>query len=427
MNEAVVGELTVRDQRHDLSPVMKPDYAVQEKQEFDQFVRSLLVKDVDFGVIPGTPKPTMLKPGAEKICRYYGLFPSYDLVDKVENWIGDANTGGEPLFAYRYLCKLTTAAGLEVGSLEGSANSWESRFRYRNADLACPECGAAAIIKGKAEYGGGWICFAKRGGCGAKFTDMDPMIINQPRGKVPNPDIYSVVNTLQKRAQKRAFVGAVLMVCAASDRFTHDVEDLPPDQVQEEPTPRMGLPITAKVETKKTKDIRAARAKMVEWFRTQGVTPEEICAACGRDWIDHLDAADITRLREFASDVKAGKKAISDMFSREAEVAEVVEEPQDPIPDPKTPIELPVNHKAKSKPVAGNEERFASRLARLAEIAGVTQTGIETLLDSPITEWDDSVVEYLDGSIAMLERGVELPEVFGPGNEEIVTGIPSVG
>jgi hypothetical protein len=37
----------------------------------------------------------------------------------------------------------------------------------------CPKCGAAAIIKGKAEYGGGWVCFKKKGGCGAKFA-YDP-------------------------------------------------------------------------------------------------------------------------------------------------------------------------------------------------------------------------------------------------------------
>jgi hypothetical protein len=36
---------------------------------------------------------------------------------------------------------------------------------------ACPVCGVVgAIIKGKPEYGGGWLCFQKKGGCGAKFA-----------------------------------------------------------------------------------------------------------------------------------------------------------------------------------------------------------------------------------------------------------------
>jgi len=35
----------------------------------------------------------------------------------------------------------------------------------------CPACGVAAIIKGKEEYGGGWLCFKKNGGCGTKFAE----------------------------------------------------------------------------------------------------------------------------------------------------------------------------------------------------------------------------------------------------------------
>lgn len=38
-------------------------------------------------------------------------------------------------------------------------------------DRLCPQCQKPAIIKGRAEYGGGWLCFKKKGGCGAKFPD----------------------------------------------------------------------------------------------------------------------------------------------------------------------------------------------------------------------------------------------------------------
>lgn len=35
----------------------------------------------------------------------------------------------------------------------------------------CPECKKTdAVIKGKAEYGGGYLCFKKKGGCGAKWA-----------------------------------------------------------------------------------------------------------------------------------------------------------------------------------------------------------------------------------------------------------------
>lgn len=38
---------------------------------------------------------------------------------------------------------------------------------------SCPECGkVGAIIKGKEEYGGGFLCFKKKGGCGFKFKEF---------------------------------------------------------------------------------------------------------------------------------------------------------------------------------------------------------------------------------------------------------------
>jgi hypothetical protein len=43
---------------------------------------------------------------------------------------------------------------------------------------SCPACGKkGAIIKGKAEYGGGYLCFAKKGGCGAKFKDLPKQVL----------------------------------------------------------------------------------------------------------------------------------------------------------------------------------------------------------------------------------------------------------
>jgi hypothetical protein len=38
----------------------------------------------------------------------------------------------------------------------------------------CPSCGAFAMIVGKPEYGGGFVCYKKKGGCGATYPDTDP-------------------------------------------------------------------------------------------------------------------------------------------------------------------------------------------------------------------------------------------------------------
>jgi hypothetical protein len=51
----------------------------------------------------------------------------------------------------------------------GPAPSGETDLR----DIPCASCGQKALIKGKEQYGGGWVCFKKKGGCGQKFNE-DP-------------------------------------------------------------------------------------------------------------------------------------------------------------------------------------------------------------------------------------------------------------
>ena len=38
--------------------------------------------DGDYGVIPGTPRPTLLKPGAEKLLEYYGYAPTIKAIEE---------------------------------------------------------------------------------------------------------------------------------------------------------------------------------------------------------------------------------------------------------------------------------------------------------------------------------------------------------
>lgn len=40
----------------------------------------------------------------------------------------------------------------------------------------CPKCGKEAIAKGTEQYGGGWFCSKKKGGCGAKFSAWPPPV-----------------------------------------------------------------------------------------------------------------------------------------------------------------------------------------------------------------------------------------------------------
>lgn len=215
--------LIVVDSGGFVAPVTTVEAAKHRYQDMKDFVSSILNKSVDYGEIPGTNKPTLLKPGAEKLATFFGLSVAFQLEDKVEDWTG-AEHDGEPFFYYRYKSQ-SRRNGVLVAECEGSANSFEKKYRYRNSSLRCPACHNETIIKGNAEYGGGWVCFKKKGGCGAKFADEDARITNQPRGQVKNPDVADLVNTIQKIAQKRAYVGMVLLAVNGSEYFTQDIED----------------------------------------------------------------------------------------------------------------------------------------------------------------------------------------------------------
>ncbi|MGB9179486.1 MAG: hypothetical protein WCB68_09615 [Pyrinomonadaceae bacterium] len=211
-------------ERSQFMPAMTIEAAVERYNSITEFVSRVLRRDVDYGVIPGTEKLTLLKPGAEKLTTFFGLSTRFRLIERIEDWTG-LDHNGEPFFYYLYRCRLSRG-DLLIAEADGSCNSRETKYRYRDAQRVCPECGNAAIIKGKEEYGGGYLCFRKKGGCGAKFSTGDPVIETQQVGRVPNADIADQVNTIQKMSQKRSLIAATLLAVNASEFFTQDVEDM---------------------------------------------------------------------------------------------------------------------------------------------------------------------------------------------------------
>jgi predicted RNA-binding Zn-ribbon protein involved in translation (DUF1610 family) len=207
-----------------IMPVMDIQQAVLRRQAIIDFTKAVMKPVIDYGRIPGTTKDTLLKPGAEKLTTLFGLSPRFEIVEKELDWTGEKH-GGEAFFYFQYRCSLWRG-DLLAGEGLGSCNSWEKKYRWRTASLSCPECGKEAIIKGKKEYGGGWLCFKRKGGCGYKFHDEDERITSQEIGQVPNDNPADLVNTLDKMAQKRALVAATLIAVNASEFFTQDVEDM---------------------------------------------------------------------------------------------------------------------------------------------------------------------------------------------------------
>lgn len=210
-------------------------YGVREQVNLiQQIMKGVMKKGEHYGVIPGCgDKPTLLKPGAEKLGMTFRLLPKYQIHEK-------ELPGGHR--EYRVTCTLIHSLS-EVFNGEGLGicSTMEGKFRFRNASKVCPACGAEAIIKGKAEYGGGWVCFKKKGGCNEKFKDGDSSIEDQPSGKIDHDNPADYYNTVLKMAKKRAHVDAILTATAASDIFTQDIEDMTEvitvTEVKKEPIP----------------------------------------------------------------------------------------------------------------------------------------------------------------------------------------------
>lgn len=206
------------------------DQMVAQVQKIQQVMDRVMQKDEHYGIIPGTKKPTLLKPGAEKLCLAFRLDPQYESTETYD---------GLHLTVKSHCTLYHITTGIRLGSGEGSCSTKESKYAYRRAGRTCPACGKEdTIIRGKAEYGGGWICFAKKDGCGGKFKDGDPSIEAQITGRVPNEDVADAYNTVLKMANKRSLIAAVLNVTAASDCFTQDLEEMDgKDKAPVEPKP----------------------------------------------------------------------------------------------------------------------------------------------------------------------------------------------
>jgi hypothetical protein len=147
---------------------------------FQKLVNSNLTEGHDYGVIPGTGnKPTLLKPGAEKILMLMGLQSQYEVVDKVENWDGG-------FFAYTVRATLVHD-GQVITQGMGAANTKENRYQLKE-----------------------WSDSEKK-----KVWDGTTY-----------QDPYTLQNTVLKMAKKRAQVDATLTVASLSDVFTQDTEDM---------------------------------------------------------------------------------------------------------------------------------------------------------------------------------------------------------
>lgn len=138
---------------------------MQKIAQFQAVVQQTLKQNHDFGIVPGTGnKPTLLKPGAEKILMLLGLSSEYEIIEQVQDY-------DKGFFAYTVRCVLTKN-GLVITEGLGHCNSREKKYLSEKQD------------------------------------------------------IYMLGNTCLKMAKKRAQVDATLTVAALSEIFTQDLEDI---------------------------------------------------------------------------------------------------------------------------------------------------------------------------------------------------------
>lgn len=204
-------------------PVQRPgemtvQAIVERKRKVRDVLDQVMVADTHYGKIPGCgDKPTLLKPGAEVLAMTFGLAPRFRITKT------ELGNGHREVDVVCTLVQIST--GAELGDGIGSCSTMEKKYRWRGGgDRKCPECGAATVLKSKQD--GGWFCWQKKGGCGAKWPKGEPAIESQETGRAENPDIADTYNTVLKMAKKRAQVDATLTVLGASDFLAQDLEDV---------------------------------------------------------------------------------------------------------------------------------------------------------------------------------------------------------
>lgn len=169
-------------------------------------LKNVMQKDVHYGVIPGCKEPSLFKPGAEKIMAAFRLSADPEVTN-----LSDSDQ-------IRYLVKvrLMSPSGVFVGAGIGECSSNEEKYKWRNA-ICTEEFDEAPADRKREKWNKGWD---------GKPPYKRAQIRTEPA---------DLANTILKMAKKRALIDAVLTATAASDCFTQDIEDLPPEYLDGEP------------------------------------------------------------------------------------------------------------------------------------------------------------------------------------------------
>jgi hypothetical protein len=170
-------------------------------RRIQEVMRDVMIKDVHYGQIPGTPKPTLYKPGAEVLGLTFHIAPYFTTED----------LSTPDSVRYRVHCVgRHQGSGVDLGEGMGECSSDEAKYKWRAP--VCDEEFAEAQLERRRE----------------KWTRSGGGPYKQKQIRTEWADI---ANTVLKMAAKRAHIAMILNVLAASDLFSQDLEDLPEEIV----------------------------------------------------------------------------------------------------------------------------------------------------------------------------------------------------
>lgn len=205
----------------DTSSAVSVGQMKQQMLLIQEYMSDILQEGQHYGKIPGCgDKPSLLKPGAEKLCFAFNLRPDFTI--KVKE-LGDGHREVE------VVCRLINKqTGFEVAQGVGSASTRESKWLYRSGvgeltEFDVPKAywkdRSLNILQNVDESLTGLPLSTQKDEDG-KWK----IAIKGTKVEHDNPADY--YNTVLKMSKKRAQVDATITGTACSDIFTQDIEEI---------------------------------------------------------------------------------------------------------------------------------------------------------------------------------------------------------
>lgn len=200
-------ELAVRD--HADVPVLSVKQITENVARIQAVMSAVMKENVHYGIVPGTQKPSLWKPGAEILNMTFRIAADPDRVED----LGGIDSSGVSFAHYRVrLHFVSQVTGQLLGSAWGECSTLEEKYKWRRA-TGPKEFEATPPDRRRKKW--------KRGRQNSEYEE------SQVRTEADD-----LRNTILQMAIKRAEVSGTKRVTACSDIFAQDLEDLPREVVE---------------------------------------------------------------------------------------------------------------------------------------------------------------------------------------------------